>query len=169
MEVVNKHTAEEIFDFFRNVLNILPTHEQKKYISNVHLNKRTVYSKNDRQIGKTIIICAYFLWLIEMAEICKKDITIIIGCKNYMIALQYIKTMNELNNGRVSFNKHLDNFKFGQYCKIKVSWDADTLIGIRVDYLYANGMNIDNIREGSIKTIQVLEPIMTHTPRFVMF
>lgn len=169
MEVDNKHTTEEVFDFFRNVLNILPTREQKQYITNIHLNKRVFYSKNDRQIGETTITCAYFLWLIEMAEISQKDITIVIGCKNYQIALGYVKRMNDLNNGRVSFNKHLDNFRFGGHVKVKVAREGDKLKGIRYEYLYANGMNINYIEDGSIKTIQVLEPIMTYAPRFVMF
>lgn len=147
MEVVNKHTTEEIFDFFRNVLNILPTRNQKQYITSIHENDHSFYYKNDRQIGETVAINGYLIWLILMAGVSQEKITIVMAGETFYRSIYNMDCLKEIIENSTLCEKYKRNAHsliFGEGSQIKYLGDIRSLRGYSIDHLYVNGM-VDTI------------------------
>lgn len=163
MEVDNKHTTEEVFDFFRNVLNILPTREQKQYIKLIHENDRSFYYKKYRQIGETVAINGYLLWLLYMARVSQKSITIIMAGKSIYNMSHNMDCLREiLGNSAISlkYKMKASTITFDDGSRILyVGGDPRSLFGYELDHLYVNGI-MDNIERLKVneKIMRTMEP-----------
>ena len=143
MEVVNKYTTEEVFNFFRNVLNILPTRNQKQYIASIHENDHSIYYKKDRQIGETVAINGYLIWLLYMARISQEKITIVMAGETFYRSIYNMDCLKEiLANSALSLNhkRNAHSFLFEEGSQIKYLGDVRSLRGCTIDHLYVNGM-----------------------------
>lgn len=163
MEVENKYTTEEVFNFFRNVLNILPTRKQKEYIRTVHENDHSFYYKKYRQIGETVAINGYLLWLLYMARVSQKSITIIMAGKSiYNMAHNMDCLIEILGNSALSLKYKMKSstITFVDGSRILyVGGNGGSLFGYELNHLYVNGI-VDNIERLKIneKIMRTMEP-----------
>ena len=144
MEISN---VEDVYDFFRNVLNILPTREQKRYIKFIHENDHSTYYKSNRQIGETVAINGYMLWLLEMAKISKKTITIVMAGKYLSHIFHNLDSLREiLSNSTLSlkFKTKSYTIKFEEGSSILYVGDIRSLFGYEIDHLYILGI-VDDV------------------------
>lgn len=163
MEVENKYTTEEVFNFFRNVLNILPTRKQKEYIRTVHENDHSFYYKKYRQIGETVAINGYLLWLLYMARVSQEKITIVMAGETFYRAIYSMDCLKEiLANSAISlkYKMKASTITFDDGSRILyVGGDPRSLFGYELDHLYVNGI-MDNIERLKVneKIMRTMEP-----------
>lgn len=136
------HSSEEVFDFFRNVLNILPTRNQKQYISSIHENDRSFYYKNDRQIGETVAINGYLIWLILMARVSQEKITIVMAGETFYRSIYNMDCLKEIIANSTlceNYKRNAHSLMFGEGSQIKYLGDIKSLRGCNIDHLYVDG------------------------------
>ena len=132
------YQTEEIFDFFRNVLNILPTHKQKNIIRII--NNGGNYLANGRQEGLTTVINGYVIWLLHMARVRKEKITIVMYNKKFIEVLfnrDKIKEINSYSKNELNLNCKNNYDLISEYGEIIFANNLTNLRGINIDYLFS--------------------------------
>ena len=145
MSAANETSVEEIFEFFRNVLNILPTSCQKGTIDSIH--NGGIYYPEGRQTGEKTAINGYFIWLLHNARDRGEKITIIMYNKSFTSILFNRDCLQEINcysRNQLQFNKPNSYDLACEGGRILFSNRLNDLRGIDIDYLYAESdMDVD--------------------------
>lgn len=154
--------VENVYNFFRNILNILPTREQKRYIKFIHEKDRSTYYKSYRQNGETVAINGYILWLLETARISQEKITIVMAGKHMRRIFAKMDCLNEImaySKLNLKYKRTSNSIIFEDGSRVIYVNEQRSLRGYDIDYLYLNG-----VREGfetlrvNRKIIRTIEP-----------
>lgn len=132
------YETEEIFDFFRNVLNILPTHKQKNIIRII--NNGGNYLASNRQEGLTTVVDGYIVWLLHMARVRKEKITIVMYNKKFIEVLfnrDKIKEINSYSKNELNLVCKNNYDLISEYSEIIFANNLTNLRGFNIDYLFS--------------------------------